>query len=111
MTRLSRGHLIWLLPHPVSLPCVSSTNDPTGKLGKRDNLPGGKGGGKERGREPNHGRTRKPSINHSILSGSPSSHVVNSGKLYIRHQISRKVGNSLSNISSFQWYSRKVRIL
>ncbi len=68
-SKLSRGRMIWLLPHP--LPLLRHT----GRLRKKDNLLTGQGEGSGRGAESYDGKKSWSSINHSILSAlSPPNH-------------------------------------
>jgi hypothetical protein len=45
--RLSRGHMIWLLAHPLPPPVSKLDRRQTGRLRKRNNLLTGEGGGRE----------------------------------------------------------------
>jgi hypothetical protein len=66
--RLSRGRIIWLLGHPVSpSPACKLDRRHTGRLRKRDNLLGGRGG---QGAESYNRKKACSSINRSILSAS-----------------------------------------
>jgi hypothetical protein len=69
-TRLSRRHMVWLLPHLLPPPFSKLDRRHTGRLSKRDNLLTGLGGGGEMGEEPNHTTATKAwfSINDSRLS-------------------------------------------
>jgi hypothetical protein len=64
--RLSRGRMIWLLAHTLSLQKARPATH-IGRVRKRDNLPTGEGGG--RGAESSDRKKALSSINHSIFTG------------------------------------------